>query len=158
MKDADQQAARQCNQNSNDLKNHYPLGSSSDSKHSNWRLWITTVLLSLVVFASRTYLNDKPVTSLLQVRQEKPGWDTDQVAFDQYSLTLRGQRIFIKCVFTLSTIIFLYNGLAAPENSIHSDYPFPTYGPILCKSSRPQDSTQSVYTLTWVSSILLLEW
>ncbi len=62
---------------------------------------------------------------------------TDQVSFDNYSLLLRGQRIFLQSVSSIR-LDSNADDYAVPGNSTHFGYLSRPYGLTSCKRSRHQ--------------------
>lgn len=72
---------------------------------------------------------------------------TDDVQWDQYSLVVKGQRIFlqsVKEIFTTQVYIYWYDSVA-PENSIRIVYQFRPYGLTFYRRSRLREWMLSVY-------------
>lgn len=77
---------------------------------------------------------------------------SSEVQFDNYSLILRGQRIFLKCVFTFLFIAYFISTIMyiARVNSTLSGYLFLHCGRIFSRRSKQQALMLSVFIRIWV--------
>lgn len=134
---------------------------------SSSRLFLLFLSLFLVLgtvwaLPDALYASDG-VTRRAQLADDEPRgpWEgvSPDVQYDNYTLILKGQRVFLQYVAILNICDpFAQRFGIAQESSTRSASLFLRYGLISCKRPRQLDSTRSVSTSIWDSVILLLVW
>jgi hypothetical protein len=114
---------------------------------------------ALLAFSMLSSVISAVAPSFLMPRQFDGG--NDDVTYDNYSLILKGKRVFLQYVQSIRSLcpfgpVMLTSRLSflVQESSIRSVCQCPTYGPISWKKRVQRVSTPSVYTRIWDFSTL----
>lgn len=125
------------------------------AKGQSRRAWPILFLLSFlaIVFTRGTSFSWAPSDDANHPLGIVPRSLPHQVRFDNYSLFVGDQRVFIQYVYVYYIprigIPLTGFGHTVRESSTLSVCPFPVYGPISSKKQRPQALTLSACTPTW---------